>query len=117
MSNRDWMASAICRQYDPETFFPSPINRRGTVIAQNICRQCPVQIQCATFAATINASYGIWAGQQHNHPSDSGHLNRVAAECGTEAAYARHRRRGETPCRPCTEASAKKHRARRGGWR
>lgn len=35
---------------------------------------------------------------------------RTLQPCGTEAAYQRHRRRGEQPCEPCAEARRAKKR-------
>lgn len=35
--------------------------------------------------------------------------------CGTQAAYQRHRKRGETPCQPCVEANRAYMRKWRGG--
>lgn len=37
-----------------------------------------------------------------------------AAPCGTEAAYNRHRRHGETPCQDCKRAAAQARARRRG---
>lgn len=37
---------------------------------------------------------------------------RPPAPCGTVAAYLRHRKKGETPCRPCKDAQAAYQRAR-----
>lgn len=35
----------------------------------------------------------------------------ITKDCGTEAAYKRHRRHGETPCDSCKAAYAAAHRA------
>lgn len=37
-------------------------------------------------------------------------MARELKPCGTDAAFQRHRRRGETPCEPCREAHAAKKR-------
>lgn len=37
-----------------------------------------------------------------------------AAPCGTEAAYNRHRRKGQTPCQDCKRAAAQARARRRG---
>lgn len=38
---------------------------------------------------------------------------RPVKPCGTEAAFARHRRKGETPCDPCVDAHARYEKQRR----
>lgn len=39
---------------------------------------------------------------------------KATAPCGTEAAYRRHQRHGETPCEECKRAAAERRAARRG---
>lgn len=42
----DWRSSAGCREVDPELFFPTPGDIRGTNQAKEICGQCPVRRAC-----------------------------------------------------------------------
>jgi len=60
-----WRAEALCRDTDPELFFP--IGTTGAALVQieqarAVCRQCPVQSDCLDFALTTNQDSGIWGG-------------------------------------------------------
>ena len=60
-----WRAEALCRDTDPELFFP--IGTTGAALmqieqARAVCRQCPVQADCLDFALTTNQDSGIWGG-------------------------------------------------------
>ncbi len=60
-----WRAQALCRDTDPELFFP--IGTTGAALVQieqarAVCRQCPVQADCLDFALTTNQDSGIWGG-------------------------------------------------------
>ena len=60
-----WRSEALCRDTDPELFFP--IGTTGAALVQieharAVCRQCPVQADCLDFALTTNQDSGIWGG-------------------------------------------------------
>ncbi len=60
-----WRSEALCRDTDPELFFP--IGTTGAALlqieqARSVCRQCPVQAECLDFALTTNQDSGIWGG-------------------------------------------------------
>ena len=60
-----WRSEALCRDTDPELFFP--IGTTGGALlqieqAQAVCRQCPVQADCLEFALATNQEAGIWGG-------------------------------------------------------
>jgi WhiB family redox-sensing transcriptional regulator len=60
-----WRSQALCRDTDPELFFP--IGTTGAALlqiehARAVCRQCPVQADCLDFALTTNQDSGIWGG-------------------------------------------------------
>ncbi|HEX2191809.1 MAG TPA: WhiB family transcriptional regulator [Acidimicrobiales bacterium] len=54
-----WMASAACRDSDPDTFFPS----RGEVTdeARELCGECPARRPCLEFALE-HGLVGVWGG-------------------------------------------------------
>ncbi|WP_326779675.1 WhiB family transcriptional regulator [Streptomyces longwoodensis] len=59
----DWREQAVCREVDPETFFPEGHESRGDVQrAQAICFTCPVRIQCGQTAIRLGERNGIWGG-------------------------------------------------------
>jgi WhiB family redox-sensing transcriptional regulator len=55
-----WMASAVCAQTDPETFYP---DKGGTTRpAKTTCADCPVKAECLEYALTHDERFGIWGG-------------------------------------------------------
>lgn len=61
----DWHKDVACRDADPELFFP--IGTTGAALrqeeeAKRICRNCPVQIQCMTWALETGVTDGVWGG-------------------------------------------------------
>jgi WhiB family redox-sensing transcriptional regulator len=60
-----WRNSAACRGTDPELFFPLTESGRSLVQihqAKQVCRECPVQRACLTWALQHAMSEGIWGG-------------------------------------------------------
>ena len=56
-------SSALCSQTDPELFFPEHMTSTNTIaIAKSICRECPVQVECLSFALRTKETEGIWGG-------------------------------------------------------
>ncbi|WP_153505671.1 WhiB family transcriptional regulator [Cumulibacter manganitolerans] len=61
----DWRHRAICRDEDPELFFP--IGNTGPALrqiedAKSVCRRCPVTEQCLSWALTSGQDSGVWGG-------------------------------------------------------
>jgi WhiB family redox-sensing transcriptional regulator len=57
----DWMESGLCRQTDPDLFFPeqgSNMTRR----AKRVCRSCPVMDTCLDYALDFPGIDGVWGG-------------------------------------------------------
>jgi WhiB family transcriptional regulator, redox-sensing transcriptional regulator len=55
-----WRDEALCRQVDPELFFPE---KGGAVReAKRVCAGCPVREQCLAWAITHDQRYGVWGG-------------------------------------------------------
>jgi WhiB family transcriptional regulator, redox-sensing transcriptional regulator len=66
----DWRHKAICRDEDPELFFP--VGNSGPALAQIadaklVCNRCPVTTECLTWAERRRAS-----GAQASQLSDQG---------------------------------------------
>jgi WhiB family redox-sensing transcriptional regulator len=59
--NRGWRDDALCRQVDPELFFPR-VNRPTTAQAKQVCRRCPVRGECLAEALRRRERYGVWGG-------------------------------------------------------
>lgn len=63
----DWQLYARCRNQAVTVFFPSRTLRGAKRLqfektAKDICRTCPVLLQCRTFALETHQPYGIWGG-------------------------------------------------------
>jgi WhiB family redox-sensing transcriptional regulator len=61
----DWREKALCRDTDPDLFFP--IGTTGPAIeqiaaAKAVCMQCPAQPECLEFALATNQEAGVWGG-------------------------------------------------------
>jgi len=61
----DWRHRALCRDEDPELFFP--IGNTGPAIVQleqakAVCRRCPVTDECLSWALESGQDAGIWGG-------------------------------------------------------
>ena len=60
-----WRQRAICRDTDPELFFP--VGSTGQALlqiarAKEVCCECPVKHECLEFAIETNQDTGIWGG-------------------------------------------------------
>ncbi|MEV0040093.1 WhiB family transcriptional regulator [Streptomyces sp. NPDC050804] len=61
----DWRHNAICREEDPELFFP--VGNTGPALlqieeAKAVCRRCPVMEQCLQWALEAGQNEGVWGG-------------------------------------------------------
>ena len=61
-----WMIEAVCREVDPDIFYPGPGGDRSSFEEQNqareVCSRCPVIDPCLDLALRFSGGYGIWAG-------------------------------------------------------
>lgn len=61
----DWRHKSICRDEDPELYYP--IGTSGPALlqieqAKATCRRCPVKDECLQFALDAGIDTGIWGG-------------------------------------------------------
>ncbi len=61
----DWRHGALCRDEDPELFFP--IGSTGPAATQVdqakiVCRRCSVVEDCLTWALDTGQESGVWGG-------------------------------------------------------
>ncbi|WCD91135.1 Transcriptional regulator WhiB1 (plasmid) [Streptomyces xanthophaeus] len=61
----DWRHNAVCRDEDPELFFP--IGTTGPALmqiheAKAVCCRCPVMEQCLRWALESGQGEGVWGG-------------------------------------------------------
>lgn len=60
-----WRSYAICRDTDPDLFFPVGTTGQALVQidrAKEVCDQCTVKVDCLEFALETNQDSGIWGG-------------------------------------------------------
>jgi WhiB family redox-sensing transcriptional regulator len=81
----DWRHRALCRDEDPELFFP--IGNTGPAIVQleqakAVCRRCPVTDECLSWALESGQDAGIWGGMGEDE-------RRALKRRGARAARAR----------------------------
>ncbi len=62
--NTNWRVDALCREKDPELFFP--VGASGPALVQvaeakAVCRTCPVMDACLDWALD-NDEQGVWGG-------------------------------------------------------
>lgn len=60
-----WRGGAICRDTDPDLFFP--VGTTGFALVQidrakQVCAECPVHVECLEYALETNQDSGIWGG-------------------------------------------------------
>ncbi|GAA2494074.1 WhiB family transcriptional regulator [Streptomyces gobitricini] len=59
----DWRQQAVCRDEDPDLFFP--IGNTGPAVlqaedAKAVCRRCPVREPCLEWALESGQEAGVW---------------------------------------------------------
>ena len=63
-----WQESAACRGPLGAVFFPPPVTERKRERrareekAKEICRACPVMLECRSYAVEIREQHGVWGG-------------------------------------------------------
>jgi WhiB family redox-sensing transcriptional regulator len=61
----DWRDAALCRDTDPELFFPVGTTGQALVSqdhAKRVCGECTVKQACLDYALDTNQDSGIWGG-------------------------------------------------------
>jgi WhiB family transcriptional regulator, redox-sensing transcriptional regulator len=91
-----WQSRGLCRDgsHDPNLWYPeNPQAQYKSLVAIEICYECPVIAQCREWALTKREVYGVWGGLSENDRSCiwSGRIPR--------RGYLRQRQRRGTPRR------------------
>lgn len=60
MDTLKWQDDGLCREVDPELFFPDTY---PTTEAKKVCALCPVIDDCLAFALETDEPYGVWGGR------------------------------------------------------
>lgn len=63
--NEDWKSNAACNGEDQALFFPE----RGQSLepAKEICKKCPVELECLIYSYRTGVDGGIWGGLSNKH--------------------------------------------------
>ncbi len=77
----DWRHQAICRDEDPELFFP--VGTTGPALlqvaeAKAVCRRCPVASSCLQWALESGQDAGVWGGMSEDERRALKRRNRVS---------------------------------------
>lgn len=62
MVNYEWMKQASCRDEQGDLFFPHGSQTSKIEKAKEICRGCPVRLDCLKWALMTEATGGIFGG-------------------------------------------------------
>lgn len=60
-----WREKAVCRDEDPELFFPIGSHgpaRAQLAAAKEVCSRCPVRAHCLAWAVAEGDLDGVWGG-------------------------------------------------------
>jgi WhiB family redox-sensing transcriptional regulator len=61
----EWVHRALCKDEDPELFFP--VGNTGPAASQieaakDVCTRCPVRLSCLEWAVQTAQDSGVWGG-------------------------------------------------------
>ncbi|MHC5260775.1 WhiB family transcriptional regulator [Streptomyces sp. UC4497] len=84
----EWLDSAACADEDPDVFFP--VGTTGPAMddveaAKEVCRRCPVIMECLRWAVATEQTTGVWGGT-----SEGERARLLRAERRRARAEARH---------------------------
>lgn len=67
MSLDEWRHRAVCRNVEPELFFPAGNwSPQQEAIARAVCSRCPVIQECLDYALAESEWFGMWGGMTTN---------------------------------------------------
>lgn len=87
MTHTDWRHQAVCREEDPELFFPKGYDGPWALIieqAKAVCRRCPVIDECGQWALETGQESGVWGGLSEDERHAVKRGRRRHAERGPE---------------------------------
>lgn len=113
-----WRHLAACNGMNTDYWFPdttgATVNNSPAVArAIQICKTCPVQTQCLTWALERPEMHGIWGGTTAEQRRGIRRQPHTRIPCGTSRGYEQHRLWGQQPCPDCRRAHADYTNARR----
>jgi WhiB family redox-sensing transcriptional regulator len=73
-----WHAEAVCRQVDPELFWP--LYESEARRAKAVCSRCPVVPECRQLADELGVTEGVWHGHWYRPKLQRGQRKLTALE-------------------------------------
>ncbi|MFZ3567506.1 WhiB family transcriptional regulator [Streptomyces sp. BH097] len=69
----EWLDRAACVEEDPDLFFP--VGTTGPAVddveaAKEVCRRCPVIMDCLRWAVATGQTTGVWGGTSESERAD-----------------------------------------------
>jgi WhiB family transcriptional regulator, redox-sensing transcriptional regulator len=83
-ARQPWTRHALCAQIDPDIFFSDSVGQIEQ--AKDICRECPVQKECLSYALQMREEFGVWGGLDRDERRRLLRRNRTGRPYGTGAA-------------------------------
>lgn len=88
----EWQRNGNCRNLDSSVFF-HPDGERGfaradrVARAKEVCRTCPVIVQCRHHALTVQEPFGVWGGLDETERREAiARRKRIGVEATPEPA-------------------------------
>jgi WhiB family redox-sensing transcriptional regulator len=101
----DWQDAALCAQADPEAWYPE--KGGSTKEAKQICRACPVRMECLQYALDREDWFGIWGGLSERQRRRLHRAGTTAADfLELERPVERKRTRGTPTAAPAAAETA-----------
>ncbi len=72
-----WQKDSLCRQTDPEAFFPE--KGGSTSMAKKVCSICEVKVECLEYALENDERFGVWGGLSERQRSKLQNIRKRSA--------------------------------------
>lgn len=80
--DEEWRSRGLCRNKDPELFFPVGTTGPAEVQiaeAKKVCFRCPVRVECLNYAQIKPEDFGVWGGTTEEERRATRRRRRVEA--------------------------------------
>ncbi|MGV7585248.1 WhiB family transcriptional regulator [Mycobacterium kansasii] len=118
ITGQQWMADALCRQTDPEIFYPEQGGSPRE--AKLVCLACRVQTACLEHALRNHEQHGIWGGltadeRKHRGRTLAAQPLQLRCRNGHQLGSKADLGYGRNNCRQCARDNWQRYRARQAG--
>lgn len=107
----EWMQEALCQEVDPDLFYAERGDAAQVDRAKQVCRRCPVVVECLEHAVKTGEVHGVWGGlapQERVEWRQRRGMTRKGLSLddwhGSAGGYRKHYREGTKVCQACREA-------------